>query len=89
VRARANEKQATGSPVLAAALRQARVQAGVSQYQLAALAGVSRSAVQAWERARRIPQEENWVQLELALGPLGIVRDSAPQQRGEADGRAA
>ena len=28
-----------------------------------------------WEDARRTPQEENWVQLELTLGPLGIVRD--------------
>jgi ribosome-binding protein aMBF1 (putative translation factor) len=89
VRARADEKQATGSPVLAAALREARERAGLSQYRLAAIVGVSRSAVQKWEDAARMPAGDRWVQLELTLGPLGIVRDPGPatgqeQQRGSA-----
>jgi DNA-binding XRE family transcriptional regulator len=78
----------TGSVVLAAALRQARAEAGLSQYRLAAIVGVSRSAVLNWERAARTPEAENWVQLELALGPLGIVRETAPETQQEAD-RAA
>lgn len=65
----------TGSRALAAALRRAREQAGLSQYRLAAVVGVSRSAVQMWEDARRTPGPESWVQLELALGPLGVVRE--------------
>lgn len=79
VRARADEKQAAGSPVLAAALRAAREQAGLSQYRLAAVVGVSRPAVQQWEAARRMPSGEHWVQLELALGPLGVVREAGPR----------
>ena len=80
VRARKALRQApTGSPVLAASLRQAREQAGMSQRGLAAVVGVSRSAVQMWERAARAPDGEHWVQLELALGPLGIVREQDPK----------
>ena len=80
VRARYETRQApTGSPVLAAAVRRARAEAGLSQYRLAAAVGVSRSAVQMWEDARRMPGEESWVQLELTLGPLGVVRDRVPE----------
>ena len=84
----------TGSPAVAAAIRQARAQAGKSQYALAAVIGVTQQCVQRWEAAKSAPSEESWVQLELALGPLGVVRDPRPEagedrQRGEADGRAA
>ena len=80
VRARKDERQPpTGSPVIAASLRQARVQAGLSQRHLAAVIGVSRSAVQMWERAARAPDGEHWVQLELTLGPLGVVRAGVPE----------
>lgn len=80
MRARANERNApTGSAVLAAALREAREQAGLSQRRLAAVVGVSRSAVQMYERAARTPGAEVWVQLELTLGPLGVVRDPEPE----------
>jgi ribosome-binding protein aMBF1 (putative translation factor) len=76
VRARKDKSQApTGSQVIAASLRQAREQAGLSQRHLAAVVGVSRSAVQMWERAARAPDGEHWVQLELTLGPLGVVRE--------------
>ncbi len=90
VRAKSETWQApTGSPVLAAVLRQARAEAGLSQYRLAAAVGVSRSAVQMWEEARRTPEPQNWVQLELALGPLGIVRETAPEPPQEASDVAA
>jgi len=74
VAARQTWQPPTGSRPLAAAMRQARTEAGLSQYRLAAIVGVSRSAVQMWEEARRMPQEENWIQLQLTLGPLGIAR---------------
>jgi DNA-binding XRE family transcriptional regulator len=69
----------SGSPAAAAAIRSARVRAGLSQYRLAAAVGVSRSCVQMYEDARRTPSAGAWVQLELALGPLGIVRETAPE----------
>ena len=76
VRSKAETRQPpTGSVVLAAALREARARAGLSQRHLAAVVGVSRSAVLNWERAERTPEAGNWTQLELALGPLGVVRD--------------
>lgn len=82
VRARSETRQPpTGSPALAAAIRQARVQAGWSQYRLAAAASVSRSAVQSWEDARRTPGEQSWIQLELALGPLGVIRGQPAHQQ--------
>ena len=65
----------TGSPVIAAAIRQGRRQAGMTQVALAAAVGVTEVCVQLWERAARTPGEQSWVQLELALGPLGIVRE--------------
>lgn len=79
----------TGSPVLAAAIRQARGQAGLSQRDLAAAVGVSRPAVQQWERGARTPAPENWVQLELTLGPLGIVRPHAAPVTAEETRHAA
>ncbi len=69
----------SGSAAAAAAIRRARVRAGLSQYRLAAAIGVSRSAVQMWEDARRAPGEQSWIQLELALGPLGVVREARPE----------
>jgi DNA-binding XRE family transcriptional regulator len=75
------------------AIRQAREQAGLSRPQLAALVGVSRSAVQQYEEARCLPGAEIWVQLELTLGPLGIIRPGPgagqEQQRGEESRDAA
>jgi DNA-binding XRE family transcriptional regulator len=88
VRSRGLRQSPTGSPVLAAAIRRARGQAGLSQRDLAAAVGVSRPAVQQWERAARMPASESWVRLELTLGPLGIVRDPAPETAQEAS-RAA
>jgi ribosome-binding protein aMBF1 (putative translation factor) len=82
----------TGSRVLAAAIRQARGQAGLSQRALARVVGVSRPCVQQWERGARTPAAENWVQLELTLGPLGVVRASGPGAETSAareSGRAA
>lgn len=84
-RQRAAMQPPTGSLVVAAVIRQAREQAAMSRPRLAAAVGVSATAVQHWEQARRTPSEQNWVQLELTLGPLGVVRDPAPRQRGEAD----
>jgi ribosome-binding protein aMBF1 (putative translation factor) len=90
VRARKDaQQQPTGSPVVAASLRRAREQAGLSQRHLAAVVGVSRSAVQMWERAARAPDGEHWVQLELTLGPLGVVRDRKDAATREDDAEAA
>ena len=69
------------SPLVAAGIRQARERAGLSQRALAAAVGVTESCVQLWEYAKRAPGDESWVQLELTLGPLGVVRD-----RGAGDG---
>jgi ribosome-binding protein aMBF1 (putative translation factor) len=79
VQARRNWQPPTGSAAIADALRRARGQAGLSQVRLAAIVGVSPSAVQMWEEARRTPRGENWVQLELTLGPLGVVREARPE----------
>ena len=73
----------TGSPDIAAVIRRAREEAGLSQYRLAAAVGVSRSCVQMYEDARRTPSAEMWVQLELTLGPLGVVRDAPVAAREE------
>jgi len=69
----------TGSLLVAAAIQQGREVAGMTRRDLAAAVGVTAAAVRHWEAARRMPQEENWVQLELTLGPLGVVRDQAPE----------
>jgi hypothetical protein len=37
--------------------------------------------VYAWEAAKAVPSEDKWVQLELTLGPLGVVRPEAVQAR--------
>ena len=68
---------------VADAIRQAREQAGLSRPELAALVGVSRSAVQQYEEARCLPGAEIWVQLELTLGPLGIIRPGPEAGQGQ------
>ncbi len=69
----------SGSPAIGAVIRQARQRAGMSQRALAAAVGVTECCVQLWEGAKRTPREESWIQLELTLGPLGVVRDGDPQ----------
>ena len=71
-----------GDPVIAARIRQARRRAGMTRRHLALAVGVSPAAVGHWECARRTPGPQSWVQLELALGPLGAVRE--PGRRAEA-----
>ena len=75
---RRSERHPVASPV-GAAIRSAREQAAMSRPQLAAVVGVTASAVQWWERGMGIPGEEHWIQLELTLGPLGVVRDAGPE----------
>jgi DNA-binding transcriptional regulator YiaG len=79
----------TGSPVVAAKIREAREQAGASQSLLAAVLGVTQQCVHDWEKARRAPSEESWEQLELTLGPLGVVRDTGPDPAEAGHERAA
>jgi len=76
---RAPVQAPSGSPAVAAAIREARVRAGLTQRCLAAVVDVTEVCVQLWERAARTPGAESWEQLELALGPLGIVRDAGPE----------
>ena len=66
----------SGSPEVAAVIREARRKAGLTQRRLAALLGFTEQCVQCWEQATRTPGPESWVQLELTLGPLGIVRNA-------------
>lgn len=76
------------SPV-AAAIRDARERAGLSQYGLAAKLRVTRSAVQMYEDARCTPSDGVWIQLELTLGPLGVVREASGAPGEEAADAAA
>ena len=78
-RRRAAPQPPTGSAVVATAIRQGRREAGMSQQALAAVVGVTGVCVSLWERAQRTPAVEHWVQLELALGPLGIIRKAGPE----------
>ena len=71
----------SGSADLGTAILEGRRRAGMSQLRLAAVLGVTKTAVRNWEHARRTPGPESWVQLELALGPLGVVRDAGPESR--------
>ena len=57
-------------------IREARRKAGLTQRRLAALLGFTEQCVQCWEQATRTPGPESWVQLELTLGPLGIVGET-------------
>ena len=79
----------TGSPAIAAKIREAREQAGASQSLLAAFLGVTQQCVHDWEKARRAPSEESWEQLELTLGPLGVVRGTGPDPAEAGHERAA
>ena len=76
----------TGSPVVAAMIQLAREQAAMSRPRLASVVGVTATAVQWWEQGKRTPSEENWEQLQLTLGPLGVVRE---QPREDAATKAA
>ena len=88
-RRRAAHDRPTGSPVVAAKIREAREQAGASQSLLAAFLGVTQQCVHDWEAARRVPSGENWVQLELTLGPLGVVRETSPERETAKENHAA
>ena len=79
----------SGSAEVAAAIREARVRAGLTQVRLAAVVDVTEQCVQMWERAERKPGAEKWVQLELTLGPLGIVREGNPEPAPAKADRAA
>lgn len=79
----AQDRPPDGPPAVAAVIRQAREAAGLTRPRLALVLGVSASAVKMWEDGARTPGEENWEQLELTLGPLGVVRD---RRAGAGDG---
>jgi len=82
-------KRTEASAAVAAAIRQARERAELSQRALAAAAGVTESYIQLLEYGKRNPSVKTWEQLELTLGPLGIVRDSPGPEAGEAGHVAA
>ena len=88
-RRRAAGQPPTGFPVVAATIRQAREQAAMSRPRLAAVVGVTATAVQWWEQGKRTPSAENWVQLQLTLGPLGVVRAGTPEPAAEESRDAA
>jgi DNA-binding XRE family transcriptional regulator len=79
----------SGSAEVAAAIREARAAAGLTQRRLAAVVGVSEISVQLYERAERTPSAKTWIQLELTLGPLGVVREAAPERESAKADRAA
>jgi DNA-binding transcriptional regulator YiaG len=55
-RRKAAAQAPTGSPVVAAVIRQAREQAAMSRPRLAAVVGVTATAVQWWEQGKRTPE---------------------------------
>ncbi len=79
-RARERGQGPSGSAEVAGAIRRARAAAGLTQRRLAAAVSVTEVCVQLWERAARMPGPERWEQLELTLGPLGIVREAGRAQ---------
>ena len=81
-RRRATGQAPTGSLAVAVAIREGRREARMTQLALAAAVGVTGVCVSLWERAQRTPAAEHWVQLELALGPLGVVREAAAGEAG-------
>ena len=81
--------QPAASPLVAAGIRAARQRAGMTQRALAEAVGVTSACVQLWEYAKRTPGPESWVQLELTLGPLGVVRDAGPEPAAREESDAA
>lgn len=79
-RARERGQGPSGSAEVAGAIRRARAAAGLTQRRLAAAVSVTEVCVQLWERAARMPGPERWEQLELTLGPLGIVREAVAER---------
>ena len=69
-------RQPAASPLVAAAIRKARQRAEMTQCALAEAVGVTAQYIQLLEYGKRSPGEQTWVQLELTLGPLGVVRDA-------------
>jgi DNA-binding transcriptional regulator YiaG len=69
----------SGSAAVAAAIADARRYSRLSRAALALALGVTERAVEHWEEGRRTPGPQSWEQLELTLGPLGIVRDPRPE----------
>ena len=90
-RRRYTRRVPSGSPEIAVAIWEARRKAGMSQRRLAAVLGVTQTAVRHYEHADRTPSAATWVQLELALGPLGVVRDRPAEagDDGQRQGEAA
>ena len=83
---RAPPQAPSGDPETGAMIAAARARASMSQDRLAAVLGVTKGAVEHWEHGRRMPGPERWVQLELTLGPLGIVRERDPEpDEGQSD----
>lgn len=78
-RRRASGQAPSGSLSVAEAIREGRRDAGMTQLALAAAVGVTGVCVSLWERGQRTPGEEHWVQLQLTLGPLGVVRQADPE----------
>ena len=72
----AGRQAPSGAAVIAAAIAEGRRRAGLSQRRLAVVVGVTEASVQHYENARRTPSARTWIQLELALGPLGVVREA-------------
>ena len=65
------------TPAVAAAIKDARLTAGLSRRELAERARVSERTVAKWETAERRPGLGTWDRLQDVLGPLGTVRDTA------------
>ena len=82
-------RQPAAAPLVAAAIRRARERAEMSQRALAEAVGVTAQYIQLLEYGKRSPGEQTWVQLELTLGPLGVVRDQDPEPAAREDGRDA
>lgn len=84
----AASRQRAEPPAVAAAIRRARERAEISQRALAAAVGVTESYIQLCEYGKRNPSAKTWQQLELVLGPLGVVRDGDPQRQRQGEAAA-
>lgn len=86
------EQTPAGSPVVGAAIREARLNAELTQDELAALLGVTQTCVSHWENARRDPGVTDLLRVAATIGVpvvslLGAEYFSAPEPEPEADPR--
>ena len=78
-------QRAASSPALAAAIREARQRAGMTQRDLGRALGVSQRTVLGWEKAERRPDEGVLARVaEILAGARSVLEDGMKQTRSAA-----